>query len=126
MLKTKEISSKKTRIYLVIIGLTVGICAFLLYRSLSTAKNIASPELLPGVANLTRQAEIEKLLNLQKSQRATTSQPSLKPFASQAESLIDLSLFESKKFKALKENIIPSKKEIEIGKRNPFKPTATP
>lgn len=126
MLVLRRISVKKLAIYISIIIVMVGGSGFMLYQN----KKLTSPN--PVVSNPP--AVNSLLMNVETvvpADQAETNQPAtgnktlnqpLNMEKIKSNGGLDLTIFDSEKFKALQENIIIPAEQIGVGKRNPFKP----
>jgi hypothetical protein len=120
-------STKKLAIYISIIVLTVGGTIFMLYQN----RQPSGQSVLP-VDNLEQSLSAESMVSGGEAtpgqgfsnQGGAAGQPNQSLSASEIKdgSEIDLSIFGSKKFRALKENILISQEAVKPGKRNPFQP----
>lgn len=130
MLVLKKMSTKKMAIYVFIIVVMVGFTGFLLYQNLRSADsgslpaNTAQlPDALPGAGaadlgggTAPNQPAISQL--------PAVNNPAQPPEIGKISNNgnLDLTILESEKYKALKENVLIPRERAGKGKRDPFKP----
>ncbi|MDO8667505.1 MAG: hypothetical protein Q7K35_00195 [bacterium] len=104
MLVLKKLSTKKLTIYIFIIALMLGSIGFVLYKNRGSSDSapaaVESPA--PGASSLEpANPEVSKVKNIKG---------------------LDLTIFSSKKYNELRENILGPQENLDLGKRDPFKP----
>lgn len=114
MLALKKMSPNKLGIYISIIVISLGAIGFLLYQNL----NFTSQGFLNNAAQNNELASAEAIAS---GGEVAQNQP-LDVSKIWNDGQLDLTIFDSEKFKALEENFLIFQGKSGLGKRDPFKP----